>query len=264
MNTSERGLEHIRSFESLQLKAYWDYNGLCWTIGYGHTRSAHINMVINKDEAEALLGYDVREAEAQVAHHVTVPLNQNQYDAVVSLVFNIGVGQQGLKSGIFILKDGTRSTFLRKLNSQDYVGAAIEIERWVYSGGKKLNGLVRRRAAERKMFEEPIAVPMTLAEITSTERPGKFTSIIDVMRKGSAVAEPELWKNRQITGTAFAAALVAGLHLARSFGYESPVSDEDITQAAIAVVTLWNVVLTIATSNRVGLDPKDPDKDAQQ
>lgn len=140
MNISQKGIDLIKSFEGLELKAYKDSVGVV-TIGYGST-GPHVAMgqTITESQAETLLKSDVGRFEKGVEDLVTVPLNQNQFDALVSFSFNLGLGN--LKS----------STLLRKLNSLDYVGAANEIPRWDKAGGKVLKGLTRRRLAEKELF----------------------------------------------------------------------------------------------------------------
>lgn len=140
MKISQKGLDLIKSFEGLELKAYKDSVGVL-TIGWGSTGS-HVKqgMVITKEQAEELLKQDVSRFEKGVTELVKAPLNQNQFDALVSFSFNLGLGN--LKS----------STLLRKLNSLDYSGAANEFTRWNKADGRVLNGLTRRREAEKKLF----------------------------------------------------------------------------------------------------------------
>jgi len=141
MHTSQRGLDLIKSFEGLRLTAYDDGVGV-QTIGYGHTRGVKPGMTITEEQAVQFLREDLYSAERDIDRLVTVHLCQHQFDALASLVFNIG---------------GTAfrdSTLLRKLNAGDYAGAAAQFDRWVHGGGKILPGLVRRRAAERALFEE--------------------------------------------------------------------------------------------------------------
>ena len=133
------GLELIKHFEGCQLKAYKDSVGI-WTIGYGHTGGIQEGQTITIDQAEHFLRNDCVIAELVVNEKVIVPLNQNQFDALVSFVFNLG---------------GTRfkgSTMLFKLNAGDYNGAADEFLRWNKAGGVILPGLSRRRKAERELF----------------------------------------------------------------------------------------------------------------
>lgn len=140
MKISKNGLNLIKSFEGLELKAYKDAVGV-WTIGYGSTGS-HVtpNQTITEKQAEDLLLRDVSRFEIGVSNAVKVPLTQSQFDALVSFSFNVGLAN--LES----------STLLRKLNAKDYKGAANELPRWNKAGGKVLNGLTRRREAEKALF----------------------------------------------------------------------------------------------------------------
>lgn len=140
MKISQKGIDLVKSFEGLELKAYKDSVGVL-TIGYGSTGS-HVSagMIITKEQAEQLLKKDLERFEKGVSELVRVSLNQNQFDALVSFSFNLGFGN--LKS----------STLLKKLNASDYIGASKEFERWNRAGGKVLNGLTRRRIAERDLF----------------------------------------------------------------------------------------------------------------
>lgn len=140
MKISKKGLDLIKTFEGLELKAYKDSVGVL-TIGWGSTGS-HVKpgMSITKEQAEELLKQDVSRFEKGVNDLVKVPLIQNQFDALVSFSFNLGLGN--LKS----------STLLRKLNASDYSGAASEFLRWNRAGNKVLAGLTRRRIAERDLF----------------------------------------------------------------------------------------------------------------
>lgn len=136
---SQEGLALIKSFEGCVLKAYQDPVGI-WTIGYGHTHDVHSGMTITAKQADAYLRCDVADAEQAVNSSVTVPLTQNMFDALVSFTFNVGIGAF------------KKSTLLRKLNQNKLCDAVKEFDRWVYAGGKKLPGLARRRASEKKMF----------------------------------------------------------------------------------------------------------------
>lgn len=136
----------IKESEGLELKAYLDAVGV-WTIGYGDTGAdVKEDMVITKGEAEDRLERRLREFEGYVKSYVKVVINQNQFDALVSLVYNIGPAN--FKS----------STLLRLLNLTDYQGAADQFPRWNKGrvNGKLvvLNGLATRREKERKLFLE--------------------------------------------------------------------------------------------------------------
>lgn len=143
LNVSPVGLQIITRFESLKLEAYQDSKGV-WTIGFGHTGpEAKKGNTITEERAWELLGEDVETAEKAIDRNVRVALNQNQYDALTSFIFNVG-------SGNF-----QTSKLLRKLNAEDYEGAADQFRSWRRSGGKILNGLIRRRAAEEQLFVTP-------------------------------------------------------------------------------------------------------------
>lgn len=142
--TSQVGINLITSFEDLKLNAYDDGVGV-WTIGFGTTVYPNGVKVkrgdtCTKAEAVSFFEHDLRRFEAAVNGAVKVPLTQSQFDALVSLTYNIG--ENAFKS----------STLLKKLNAKDYVGAADQFPRWNKGGGKVMKGLVRRRAAERELF----------------------------------------------------------------------------------------------------------------
>lgn len=147
MNASDRIKDFIRGFESCRLTAYPDpgsLDGKPWTIGWGTTRGVYKGMTITQEEADLLFDEDVNAVAKQVSRMVRVPLNQNQFDALVSFVYNVGQTQFGA------------STLLRLLNEGDYEGAAGQFGRWIRGGsGEVLPGLVRRRAEEKAIFVEP-------------------------------------------------------------------------------------------------------------
>lgn len=140
MHTSQKGLDLIKSFEGLRLSAY-KCPADVWTIGYGTTAGVKPGQTITKERAEELLREDLKRFEGYVDRLVKVPLTQGQYDALVSFVYNLG--PDALE----------KSTLLDQLNLGDYDSAAEQFGRWVKAGGKTLAGLVRRRAAERALFE---------------------------------------------------------------------------------------------------------------
>ena len=141
MNTSQKGLDLIKSFEGLRLSAYRCPADIP-TIGYGTTAGVKMGDTITKERAEQLLREDVTRFEQQVSRMVNVPLTQGQFDALVSFTYNLGPGAL------------EKSTLLDHLNRGDYDSAAEQFGRWVHGGGKILPGLVRRRASERKLFED--------------------------------------------------------------------------------------------------------------
>ena len=139
MTTSTNGINLIKRFEGLRLKPYLDPVGVA-TIGYGHTKGVNLNdPTITEEEADRLLAEDLKLYENHVREMVKVPINQNQFDALVSFAFNLGTA--ALRT----------STLMRKLNAGQ--PCSSEFDRWIYAGGKAMPGLVRRRAQERKLFE---------------------------------------------------------------------------------------------------------------
>lgn len=140
MKVSDKGLALIKEFEGCKLTAYKDSVGV-WTIGYGHTRSARQGMTITQEQADELLAQDVARHAIGVYKALQAKLEQHQFDAVVSLAFNVGVSAV------------RNSTLMKMINRGDVKLAAAQFDRWNKAGGKVLAGLVRRRAAERKMYE---------------------------------------------------------------------------------------------------------------
>lgn len=140
LSLGKYGLELIKSFEGCVLKVYLDAIGLP-TIGYGHLiKPGESFTKITQKEAEDLLKSDAQIFVDGVNKLLEVNVTQNQFDALVSIAFNIGLGN--LKS----------STLLRLINAGDYKGAADQFPRWNKAGGKVLSGLTKRRNAERALF----------------------------------------------------------------------------------------------------------------
>lgn len=144
MRTGNDGLDLIKGFEKLELKAYFDAVGVP-TIGYGHTRTVTAidvkqGRTITEAQANEFLEDDVNGAEEAVERGVETSITQRQFDALVCFTFNVG-------NSAFL-----KSTLLQKLNAGDYMGAANQFLRWNKAGGQVLRGLTRRREAERKLF----------------------------------------------------------------------------------------------------------------
>lgn len=140
LTVSALGLASIKVHEAVVPVAYLDPVGIP-TICAGHTRGVFLGQQRTLQECEELLEEDVTYAGRAIARCTKVDLTQGSYDALTSLVFNIG---------------GTAycaSTLVRKLNAGDCRGAGREFDRWIYAKGRKLPGLIKRRAAERKLFE---------------------------------------------------------------------------------------------------------------
>ena len=140
MQISTAGVDLIKKFEGLKLKAYLPTPNDVPTIGYGHTKTAKMGTKITKKEATALLVQDLAWCENAVGRAVKVPLTQSQYDALCSFTYNLG--ETNLRS----------STLLKVLNKGDYEEAANQLLRWDKQGKKTLLGLTRRREAEKAMF----------------------------------------------------------------------------------------------------------------
>lgn len=160
LKTSSNGRRLIEGFEGLFLWAYDDHNDHIvkpgeqvigtLTIGYGHTSVAgpprvYVGQEITQEEADAILASDLSSVEIEVNHLVKVALNQNQFDALVSFQFNTGwLGHPNC-------------SLLNALNRGSYVAADADFMLYDRASGQVLNGLVRRRAAEKKLFSVPVA-----------------------------------------------------------------------------------------------------------
>lgn len=142
MKLSQKGIELIKQFEGYSSKAYPDpaTGGAPWTIGYGTTKGVKPGMVITAQQAEKMLRDDVAKFESGVSSLITAPTTQGQFDAMVSLAYNIGLGNFG------------KSTLLKKHNSRCYTCAADQFRVWNRANGKVMNGLTKRRADERQVY----------------------------------------------------------------------------------------------------------------
>lgn len=139
MKTSLEGINLIKHFEGCELEAYKCPAGV-WTIGYGHIKGVQQGDVITEQQADDMLVEELEEYENYIHNLVSCPLNQNQFDALVSWVYNLG--SSNLQA----------STLLKVLNAGDYAGVPAQMLRWNKAGGKVLEGLTRRRQAEADLF----------------------------------------------------------------------------------------------------------------
>lgn len=146
---SESIIEFIQAEgnEGFRSTPYNDGGGVM-TIGYGHVIKRHEKFPkpVSREQGDLLMRNDLAPVEiylSAIDANLPAPLTQNQFDALCSLVFNIGIGAF------------EKSTLLKKLRLGDMAGAARQFGRWVFDNGKKLNGLVTRRAAERAIFKRP-------------------------------------------------------------------------------------------------------------
>ena len=138
------GVDIICGFEGKRLAAYDDGVGV-WTIGFGTTVYPNGIKVKKGDtcteaQAKAYMAHDLKKFESAVNNAVKVPLSQNQFDALVSLAYNIGTNAF------------SKSTLVKKLNANDNRAAADQFDVWVNAGGKRMQGLVNRRAKEKSLF----------------------------------------------------------------------------------------------------------------
>lgn len=139
---TEDGLRMIRRFEGFSAVPYLCPAGYL-TVGYGHVvkNPTAFRQPITEDEAVRILSVDVETAERAVLRLISVPLTDGQFDALVSFTFNLGAGAL------------QRSTLRRKVNREEHEDVPAEFLRWIWAGGKKLNGLIRRRQAEAALYQ---------------------------------------------------------------------------------------------------------------
>lgn len=154
MKINNEGLELIKSFEGLKLIAYLCPAGV-WTIGYGHTSGVKKGQVITKAQAENMLKSDLKRYEAYVNDNVHIDLNENQFSALVSFTFNCGVGNL--------------RTLVKGRTAEQIAEAMLLYNK---ASGTPLNGLIRRRKAERELFLKPASV--NLEEVAKEVLAGKW------------------------------------------------------------------------------------------
>jgi lysozyme len=146
-HVTDQELALIKRFEGFSATPYLCPAGW-WTIGWGAIRGLDGQSVtaasppVTEEEAEALLRRDVAVAERAVLRLITVPLSDGRYDAVASFAFNLGGGAL------------QRSTLRRKVNRQEHDDVPNEFRKWIWGGGRKLPGLIRRREAEAMLYAD--------------------------------------------------------------------------------------------------------------
>lgn len=148
IEVNQETIELIKRWEGFKSKSYKDPVGI-WTVGYGVTAMANVGIVpgpgvsVSEAQAEHYLRLAVEKFAKQIRRHITVPINDNEFGAFVSLAYNIG-------PGAFI-----ESTALRRFNDGDKAGAVEALQWFNKAGGKVMRGLQNRRADEAKLFLTP-------------------------------------------------------------------------------------------------------------
>lgn len=142
---SKSGLQLTEQFEGCKLTAYWDTVGKVWTIGYGCTTNVQEGLTITQDEAENRLLADVGKSSTAVNQLVNVPLTQDEFDALVDFVFNLGV------------TNFARSTLRAYINGGHFSLAIAQFDLWDHASGKVVAGLLRRREAEASLFSATVS-----------------------------------------------------------------------------------------------------------
>lgn len=192
MNTSKAGLDLIKQFEGCRLKAY-KCPADVWTIGYGHTSAAGSpkvtsGMTITQAQANKILAQDLGQYENAINDSAKVDLTQDQFDALVSFVYNVGIGAF------------QKSTLLKKLNAGQYDAVPAELMKWTKAGGKELPGLVRRRRAEAALWRG-------VDDSKAVKQDGRLTP--DLPQPSKSMAQSKEGNTALITGVASGATAAA-------------------------------------------------------
>ena len=140
LKTSQEGISLIKSFEGCELTAYLCSAGVP-TLGFGHTRDVSMGDTCTQEEAESMLAEDLVEFEDYVKKYVETDLQQNEFDALVAWTYNLGP------------KNLSESTLLKELNAGNLEEVPRQMKRWNRAGGEVLDGLIRRREAESRLFK---------------------------------------------------------------------------------------------------------------
>lgn len=173
LSISNNGLALIKRFEGCRLTAYKDSIGVP-TIGYGHTNGVKMGQTITQDQADAFLKSDCASAEKSVNSYSKYNWNQNQFDALVSFTFNCGSGN--LKT---LLNNGQRTIS----------EVSAKITAYNKAGGKVLQGLVNRRAAEKELFDKPVSSSAVSTPVSASSTTAKITKPVSYLQ-----TDPK-WKN---------------------------------------------------------------------
>lgn len=229
MRTSQRGIDLIKRWEGFKKIPYYCSAGVL-TVFWGHTRTArdYVGNTLTDNEAriigERLLKEDIAQFERQVLRLVQVPLTQPQFDALLSFTYNLGGGAL------------ERSTLLKKLNRGDYKGAAKQFDVWINADGKRVQGLVSRRADERRMFEE-FAVPSITPAENNTPMRNRDLPLPTAMQEGLEVGAQQNIANPAAIAVGGTAALGGAVEVATNLAPAlSPLSYLDWRVGVVIVI----------------------------
>ncbi len=216
---SKSGLELIKSFEGLRRRSEPLAQG-GWIVGYGHTRSAREGVSVTEREAEYLLRYDLQDVESFVGHHIHAPLNQNEFDALVSFCWNVG-------------KDAfEQSDVLNYVNAGEMLAAAESFSAWRKAriGGRLIvvDALVRRRTAEKNLFlSHPNGPPSAPSQIVKPEL--DVAASVLALSDGALSIEARMNAPDSRTGTAALPDFAANDQFQQT-GYEEALVDEALAE----------------------------------
>lgn len=185
MKTSKDGFDLIKQFEGCKLKSY-KCPADVWTIGYGHTATAKQNMTITKEKADELLEKDVEFFEVSL-NKLSLNLTQNEFDCLISFIFNVGFGA-------FL-----KSTILKKIKQNKKDEVPFQLMRWTKAGGKELPGLVRRRRAEAALWR---------GIDQQKERPEELRITPDLPKPKKSIAQSREASSAVVAGLGSAAGIV--------------------------------------------------------
>lgn len=197
MKLSPKGAELIAEFEGFRSAPYRDAVGV-WTIGFGSTKGVGPNTPpISRAQALARMMREIDETYGAAVNALRLPLNQNQFDALVSFVYNVGPG--GVASS---------TTVGKRLRARDWRGAADALLAWDKAGGRRLAGLTRRRQAERELFltrEDPLkgyteSEKRWIREYDRLRRAGLDPRRQAVLRAVMAAQRKRIWRAAQDSG----------------------------------------------------------------
>jgi lysozyme len=269
MDISPRGIDLIVSFEGKhkllpdgRYKAYLDTlaKPSVWTLYCGLTRGIREGMICTADEGDKLFAKELTIYEDAIDRLITVPLNQNMFDALVSFTYNCGVGAL------------EKSTLRKLLNQGKYEQVPAQLMKWVNAGGKRYQGLVRRRAAEGALFMEPVSLALAPHESEADDAPTMPQRVEEAPAATVGQVVGESWTIRG-AAVAFASTMIGGVQqgydflfgVAKEAGPEvlalkTTLSPFDallkMTPAILLVLTVAGLTIVFVRRVRAGIDGK--------